>query len=106
MRLPVPQQGVLRSILYLTVARIFSETAKWLAECANQPDMLRGRRCKSGDKDDVLAHVLLDLSVTVRSYSIEAGQSVLDQMGKRTVAQKRRVEGVYRLEVTDIPPFW
>lgn len=71
-----------------------SETAKWLAERANQSDLLGGVGDVSlSDKDDVLAHVLLDLSMDGnRSYSIGAGQAVLDQMGKITRLHKKRVE--------------
>ena len=71
-----------------------SETAKWLAERANQSDLLGGVGDVSlSDKDDVLAHVLLDLSMDGnRSYSIDAGQSILNQMGKMTKLHKKRVE--------------
>ena len=71
-----------------------SETAKWLAERANQSDLLGGVGDVSlSDKDDVLAHVLLDLSMDGnRSYSIEAGQSVLNQLGKMTKLHKKQVE--------------
>ena len=71
-----------------------SETAKWLAERANQSDLLGGVGDVSlSDKDDVLAHVLLDLSMDGnRSYSIDAGQSMLNQMGKMTKLHKKRVE--------------
>ena len=71
-----------------------SETAKWLAERANQLDLLGGVGDVSlSDKDDVLAHVLLDLSMDGnRSYSIEVGQSVLNQMGKMTKLHKKQVE--------------
>ena len=71
-----------------------SETAKWLAERANQSDLLGGVGDVSlSDKDDVLAHVLLDLSMDGnRSYSIEVGQSVLNEMGKMTKLHKKQVE--------------
>jgi N-acetylmuramoyl-L-alanine amidase len=71
-----------------------SETAKWLAERANQSDLLGGVGDVSlSDKDEVLAHVLLDLSMDGnRSYSIEAGQSVLNQLGKMTKLHKKQVE--------------
>ena len=87
MRCSAAAKGV-RSAPCLTGAT--SETAKWLAERANQSDMLGGVGDVSlSDKDDVLAHVLLDLSMDGnRSYSIEAGQSVLDQMGKMTNCTK------------------
>ena len=84
-----------------------SETAKWLADRANQSDMLGGVGDVSlSDKDDVLAHVLLDLSMDGnRSYSIEAGQSVLDEMGKMTRLHKKRVEqaAFIVLKSPDIP---
>ena len=71
-----------------------SETAKWLAERANQSDLLGGVGDVSlSDKDDVLAHVLFDLSMDGnRSHSIEVGQSVLNQMGKMTKLHKKQVE--------------
>ncbi|GIS18691.1 MAG: hypothetical protein CM15mP120_06070 [Pseudomonadota bacterium] len=88
-----------------------SETAKWLADRANQSDMLGGVGDVSlSDKDDVLAHVLLDLSMDGnRSYSIEAGQSVLDEMWKMTPDCTKRVEqaAFIVLKSPDIPsPFW
>ena len=82
------------SVFTLSDRGATSETAKWLAERANQSDLLGGVGDVSlSDKDDVLAHVLLDLSMDGnRSYSIEAGQSVLNQMGKMTKLHKKRVE--------------
>ena len=48
-----------------------SETAKWLADRANQSDMLGGVGDVSlSDKDDVLAHVLLDLLWTVIAHAV------------------------------------
>ena len=71
-----------------------SETAKWLAERANQSDLLGGVGDVSlDDKDPVLAHVLLDLSMDGnRSQSIQVGESVLNRLGGVTKLHKRSVE--------------
>ena len=71
-----------------------SETAAWLAERENRSDLLGGVGDVSlGDKDPVLAQVLLDLSMDAnRSQSIEAGKSVLANLGRITQLHKSRVE--------------
>lgn len=71
-----------------------SETAAWLAERENRSDLLGGVGDVSlGDKDPVLAQVLLDLSMDAnRSQSIEAGKAVLANLGQVTKLHKRRVE--------------
>ena len=71
-----------------------SETAAWLAERENRSDLLGGVGDVSlGDKDPVLAQVLLDLSMDAnRSQSIEAGNAVLANLGQVTKLHKRRVE--------------
>ncbi|MEQ9452845.1 MAG: N-acetylmuramoyl-L-alanine amidase [Pseudomonadales bacterium] len=71
-----------------------SETAAWLAERENRSDLLGGVGDVSlGDKDPVLAQVLLDLSMDAnRSQSIDAGKSVLAHLGKVAKLHKNRVE--------------
>ena len=70
-----------------------SETAKWLAERANQSDLLGGVGDVSlSDKDDVLAHVLWTYLWTATVPTVSGGQSVLNQMGKMTKLHKKQVE--------------
>lgn len=71
-----------------------SETAAWLAERENRADLLGGVGDVSlDDKDPVLAHVLLDLSMDAnRSQSISAGEAILANMGRVTKLHKQRVE--------------
>jgi N-acetylmuramoyl-L-alanine amidase len=84
-----------------------SENARWLAEKENRSDLLGGVGDVSlGDKDDMLAHVLLDLSMTAnRSASIEAGQAVLSELAAVGRLHKRRVEqaGFVVLKSPDMP---
>jgi N-acetylmuramoyl-L-alanine amidase len=71
-----------------------SETAKWLAERANQSDMLGGvGNVNLSDRDAVLAHVLLDMSMDgYRAHSIGVGEAVLRNMAKVTKLHKKKVE--------------
>jgi N-acetylmuramoyl-L-alanine amidase len=84
-----------------------SETARWLAEKENRSDLIGGVGDVSlGDKDDMLAHVLLDLSMDAnRSASIELGARVLGQLGNVTKLHKNRVEqaGFVVLKAPDMP---
>jgi N-acetylmuramoyl-L-alanine amidase len=84
-----------------------SETARWLAEKENRSDLIGGVGDVSlGDKDDMLAHVLLDLSMDAnRSASIELGARVLGQLASVTSLHKNRVEqaGFVVLKAPDIP---
>lgn len=84
-----------------------SETARWLADTENRSDLIGGAGSVSLDgKDQVLAGVLLDLSMTaVMSSSLDVGQKVLDNMGKTTALHKKRVEqaGFVVLKSPDIP---
>lgn len=84
-----------------------SETARWLADSENRSDLIGGTGNVSlGDKDKVLAGVLLDLSMTASmSSSLDVGQKVLNQMGKVTKLHKTRVEqaGFMVLKSPDIP---
>jgi len=84
-----------------------SETARWLAEKENRSDLIGGvGDVTLGDKDDVLAHVLLDLSMDAnRSASIQAGAQVLGRLGSVVTLHKRRVEqaGFVVLKAPDVP---
>lgn len=84
-----------------------SETARWLAEKENRSDLIGGvGDVTLGDKDDVLAHVLLDLSMDAnRSASLRAGAEVLGELGAIAKLHKRRVEqaGFIVLKAPDVP---
>ena len=71
-----------------------SETARWLAEKENRSDLIGGVGSVSlDDKDDLLAGVLLDLSMTASlSASLEMGGDVLQQLGKVNKLHKKTVE--------------
>lgn len=84
-----------------------SETARWLADSENRSDLIGGAgNVTLGDKDQMLAGVLLDLSMTASlSSSLDVGQRVLNQMGDVTRLHKNRVEqaGFMVLKSPDIP---
>ncbi|SVE39958.1 uncharacterized protein METZ01_LOCUS492812, partial [marine metagenome] len=82
------------SVYTLSDSGASSETAAWLAERDNRSDLLGGVGDVSlDDKDPVLAHVLLDLSMEGnRSQSIDAGKSILAHLGRVTKLHKSRVE--------------
>ncbi len=71
-----------------------SETAAYLAERENRSDLLGGVGDVSlSNRDPVVAHVLLDLSMDAnRSESIAAGEAILANMGRVTKLHKRGVE--------------
>ncbi len=81
-----------------------SEAAHWLAERENATDLMGG--VSLGDKDDVLASVLLDLSQTATlDMSIEAGNHVVKQLGKVGRIRRDKVQYANFLVLTspDIP---
>ena len=84
-----------------------SETARLLADRENRSDLIGGVGGVSlGNKDQVLASVLLDLSMTATlSASLDVGQQVLGAIGGFTPLHKRRVEqaGFMVLKSPDIP---
>ncbi len=84
-----------------------SETARWLAKRENQSDLVGGVGGVSlDDKDQVLAEVLLDLSMTASmSASADAGKEVLRSIGQVTRLHKHDVEkaGFVVLKSPDIP---
>ena len=95
------------SVYTLSERGASSENARWLAEKENRSDLIGGvGDVPLGDKDDMLAHVLLDLSMSAnRSASIEAGQYVLAQLGRVGRLHKTRVEqaGFAVLKSPDMP---
>lgn len=95
------------SVFALSDRGATSETARWLADSENRSDLIGGAGNVSlGDKDQVLAGVLLDLSMTASlSSSLDVGQRILNQMGTVTRLHKTRVEqaGFMVLKSPDIP---
>lgn len=71
-----------------------SETARWLAEKENRADLIGGVGGVSlDDKDDLLAGVLLDLSMTASlSSSLEMGEQVLKHIKPINRLHKKKVE--------------
>lgn len=74
--------------------RATSETARYLAERENESDLIGGVGGVSlSDKDEVLAGMLLDLSMTATlSSSLELGDHVLRSMGNVAQLHKKQVE--------------
>ncbi len=95
------------SVFALSDRGATSETARWLADSENRSDLIGGAGNVSlGDKDQMLAGVLLDLSMTASlSSSLNVGQKVLSNMGRITPLHKKRVEqaGFMVLKSPDIP---
>ena len=84
-----------------------SEAARWLAEKENRADLIGGvGSVPLDDKDDLLAGVLLDLSMTASlSFSLEMGTSVLASLKRVNKLHKQSVEqaGFAVLKSPDIP---
>lgn len=84
-----------------------SETARWIAEKENRADLIGGVGSVSlDDKDDVLAGVLLDLSMTASlGASLEMGQQVLEAIKPINKLHKKSVEqaSFIVLKSPDIP---
>lgn len=84
-----------------------SEAARFLAKKQNNADLIGGATALNlDDKDELLAEVLLDLSMTATmSTSLEAGKHVLKQMGSVARLHKKKVEqaGFLVLKSPDIP---
>ncbi len=95
------------SVYTLSAKGATSETARWLAEKENASDLIGGAGDVSlDDKDALLAHVLLDLSMDGnRSASIEAGSAVLEALNDFTRLHRDHVEqaGFVVLKSPDIP---
>jgi len=95
------------SVYALSTKGATSETARYLASSENRADLIGGASALSlDDKDDLLAGVLLDLSMneTLRS-SLDAGSYVLRNMGAVARLHKKQVEqaGFLVLKSPDIP---
>jgi N-acetylmuramoyl-L-alanine amidase len=84
-----------------------SETARFLAERENESDLIGGvGDIRLDDKDQVLAGVLVDLSMTATlNSSLQVGQQVLNSMGGIAHLHKRHVEqaGFMVLKSPDVP---
>lgn len=95
------------SVFALSQRGATSEAARWLADKENSSDLIGGVGGVSlDDKEDLLAGVLLDLSMTASlSVSLDLGQMVLNSMGGVSKLHKRRVEqaGFAVLKSPDIP---
>ena len=92
------------SVFTLSDKGATSELARWLADSENNADLLGG--VNLDDKDDMLAHVLLDLSQTAtKKYSIDLAELVLNNLKDITALHKKYVEqaGFLVLKSPDIP---
>lgn len=95
------------SVFALSRSGATSETARFLAERENEADLIGGvGNVSLDDKDEVLAGVLVDLSMTATvNSSIEAGSDVLKSLGSVSRLHKPRVEkaGFAVLKSPDVP---
>jgi N-acetylmuramoyl-L-alanine amidase len=95
------------SVFALSKRGATSESARWLVASENRADLIGGVGGVSlDDKDDVLAGVLLDLSMTASmKASLGVGDHVLQSLGTVGRLHKRRVEqaGFVVLKSPDIP---
>lgn len=95
------------SVWVLSPRGASSEMGRWLAKKENSADLIGGVGSVSlEDKDDVLAKVLLDMSMTAsRSDSREIASSIHRNMSKFARMHKKRVEqaGFVVLKSPDIP---
>jgi N-acetylmuramoyl-L-alanine amidase len=92
------------SVFALSQRGASSATAKFLATEANNSDLVGG--VSLNDKDDVLAGVLADLSMTATmDASLTVGSKVVNRMGKISRLHSKRVEqaGFAVLKSPDIP---
>ncbi|QSP94579.1 N-acetylmuramoyl-L-alanine amidase [Marinobacter salinisoli] len=100
-RTPQPKGA---SVFALSQRGATSETARWLAQSENRSDLTGG--VSLGDRDDMLAGVLLDLSMTASiNASLGVGGSVLGNLGRVAKLHKPRVEqaSFVVLKSPDIP---
>jgi N-acetylmuramoyl-L-alanine amidase len=95
------------SVFALSQNGATSETARFLAQRENESDLIGGVGAISlGDKDQVLAGVLVDLSMTATlNSSLQVGHQVLNSMGGIAHLHKRHVEqaGFMVLKSPDVP---
>ncbi len=94
------------SVYALSQKGATSEAARWLAEKENRADLIGGGGISLDDKDDVLAGVLRDLSITASlATSLALGKSVLQSLQPVSELRKKRVEqaGFTVLKAPDVP---
>lgn len=95
------------SVFALSRRGATSETARFLARKENEADLIGGVGSVSlEDKDEVLAGVLVDLSMTATlSSSLEVGDKVLKSMDSVAKLHKKQVEqaGFAVLKSPDVP---
>jgi len=92
------------SVYALSLNGATSEAARWLAERENAADLVGG--VSLGDKDEMLASVLLDLSQTATiESSIDVGDEVLQELGGVNRLHKHSVQqaSFVVLKSPDIP---
>ncbi len=92
------------SVYVLSLRGASSTAASFLAKRENEADLVGG--VSLGDKEDVLAGVLTDLSMTsTLDSSLSLGADVLKEMGKIARLHKKQVEqaGFLVLKSPDIP---
>jgi len=104
-RLPQPQGS---SVYVLSQRGASSESARWLADSENRADLIGGVEgvLTLGDKDETLAGVLVDLSMTATlAESLKVGSKVLKNLGRINHLHKRDVEqaGFMVLKSPDMP---
>ncbi len=95
------------SVFVLSERGATSETGRWLAKKENRADLIGGvSNVSLGDKDDLLAGVLLDLSMTATlDASFNVGKKVLSSLSTVNRLHKQHVEqaGFAVLKSPDIP---
>lgn len=89
-RTPQPKGA---SVFALSQRGATSETARWLAQSENRSDLIGGSGVSLEGRDDTLAGVLLDLSMTASiNASLGVGSAILGQLGAVTELHKPGVE--------------
>ncbi len=95
------------SVFALSRSGATSESARFLAQKENEADLIGGVGGVSlSDVDNVLAGVLVDLSMTATlTHSLQVGDRVLREMGKIAKLHKNQVEqaGFAVLKSPDVP---
>nr|WP_228677578.1 N-acetylmuramoyl-L-alanine amidase [Marinobacter lipolyticus] len=103
-RTPQPRGA---SVFALSKRGATSESARWLAQSENRSDLIGGAGGVSlNGRDEMLAGVLLDLSMTASiNSSLGIGSSILGKLGNVTKLHKRGVEqaAFVVLKSPDIP---
>ena len=102
-RTPQPKGA---SVFALSQRGATSETARWLAQSGNRSDLIGGSGVSLEGRDDTLAGVLLDLSMTASiNASLGVGSAILGQLGGVTELHKPGVEqaSFVVLKSPDIP---